>query len=262
MKLQLGLNNVSNREYHSDKDWLSSSSLKKLLKDPSKFYEEEILGNVEEREENPSFTEGSFTHSLILEPELIDKEYAFFDGLRKAGKEYEVFKQQNLDKVIISTPQKARCMYYLNGYKRNSSAVQLIQGGHAEYTICQLVNDVKIKVRCDYINLDKGYVVDVKTSSYPVDRDSFLLTIDQYQYNLSAALYTHVAELYYGRPFDFYFIAISKKDGDCQVFKVSKESKARGLRECIEAISLYKTCIASNRWEKATKELIEDIQEV
>lgn len=266
-KLQLGVNKCTNKEYHSDKAWLSSSSLKKILEDPSKFYEEEVLAKKEEEAENTAFDEGSLTHSLILEPNLVAKEYAFYTGMRKQGAEYDAFKAQVSGKTIISAPQRVRCNKNLEAFQRNKTAVALLQGGDAEHSMCQLLQDIPMKARADYINIDKGYIVDVKTSGYPVYKESFLLTMDRYRYALSGALYATIAEITYGKPFDFYFIAIEKprsliEPADCNVLKISKATMERGLMECTEAIRLYKKCKERDEWTFPEKMLSEGVEEV
>lgn len=267
-KLNLGLNKCSNKEYHADKEYLSSSSLKLLLEDPAKFYEEKILGNKPLEEENAAFSEGSLTHTLILEPHLVDKEFTFFSGLRKAGPEWEEFKAANDGRTILSAPQRARCMKNLESFKKSKPAVELINGGEAEFTICQELQGVKIKVRADYINVDKGYIADVKTSGFPVTpRESFSFTMDRYKYDLSAALYAQVAEQFYGKKFEFYFIAISKPKsllelGECQVYRVSKDTRARGDHMVSEALSTYKRCMATGLWQKPVAQFSDEIEEV
>lgn len=260
MKLQLGINNVSNQEYHSDSEYLSSSDLKLILKSPAQFYKEKILGE-RERKELAAFDEGSYVHSLILEPEKVAEEYAFFDGFVKRGADFEQFKALAGNKTIISRPQKVRCKFLFDAYRRLPYAVHLITGGESEHSICQEIDGVKLKVRLDYFNLERGYIVDVKTSAFGVDRDSFLVTIQNFQYDLSAALYMMVTEHYYKKPFDFYFLALSKKDQNCEVFKVSERTKLLGKQKIKEALDLYKHCKATGIWEKP-KENFDNVPEL
>lgn len=269
MKLNLGINKVSNQDYHKDSEYMSSSDLKTLLADPSKFYNEKVLGNKEEREEIAAFAEGSLTHTLILERHLAEHEYQYFPGIRKAGPEWEEFKSK-ADSVrpIISAPQKQRCLKNLESFKRSKPAVELISGGFSEHTICQIIQDLKIKVRCDYINVDKGYIVDVKTSGFPVTpKESFTFTIDKYKYDLSAALYCVVAESYYKKPFTFYFIAIEKPKsllaaGECVVYRVSQETRLRGDHMVSQALHMYKKCIETGLWKAPVAEFKDEIEEV
>jgi len=267
MKLQLGINHCSNKQYHSDKTWLSSSSLKTILESPKKFYEEQILGQRKDDAENPAFTEGSYTHSLILEPEQVEKEYAIYPGLRKQGAEYEQFKADNQGKTIISAPQNGRCMAYLRAFNSNPAAKDLIKKGHPEFSICQVLDGVQCKMRADWISPEDGYIMDVKTSGFAVTHEEFKLTIEQFKYGLSAAFYCQIAEQYYGRPFHFYFAAISKKELDCQVYRISDITRRKGNAEVKRALDLYKECLKSGIWaapliEKQAERLDYEILEV
>ncbi len=250
-KLVDGINDCTNEDYHSDTSYLSSSSLKLLLKDREKFYREVVCGQRVNKV-SPAFDEGSYAHSLILEPHLVDSEFAFFTGWRKAGADWEKFKEEHTGKVIISKPQKARVEKWVESYKKRPEATQLIKGGLAEHTIAGQLMGVPIKVRADYINVEEGYIADVKTTAYPPDVDTFRLVIDQFSYDLSAGLYSMLFEQYYGKPFDFYFIVLGKKEIRTEVFKASAMTLQKGKAQVVEAIGLYKKCLETGVWTNNT----------
>lgn len=246
-----GLVDLSNDEYHSNKTHFSSTQLKTLLDSPEKFHNDYILGKKESNSDAPQFIEGSYAHSMILEPDKIDDEYAFFDGFRKAGKEWIRFKNDpnNQKKQIVSKAQKHRVHKMYEGFLELPEASEILKDCEVEQSLFTNIYKIPIKVRCDAINVDKGYLVDVKTSSFPIDVDSFKLTIDRYKYQLSAALYCMAFEKYYKKPFDFYFIVLGKKDFDCQVYKLSKRSLEEGKGMVVEAINVYKRCKESENWK-------------
>jgi hypothetical protein len=77
--LELGINkDISNDHYHSNKTFFSSSVLKDLLKDKELFHKKYILKEEVERS-GPlnAFLFGSYVHTLILEPHLVDVELKF-----------------------------------------------------------------------------------------------------------------------------------------------------------------------------------------
>lgn len=264
-KLKLGINEVNNTEYHSDTEYLSSSNLKDLLRDIEKFHREKILKIPSPSLDIPALAEGSLVHAMLLEPETVEEEFAFWEGWRKVGKEWDEFKTlpENEGKTLISKPQLKRCEDYVKACKENPITLELLSGGIPEFTLVANIDDVPLKVRADYINIDKNYIVDVKTSGHSVELDTFKLTIKKYMYELSAALYCKVAEDYYKKPFDFYFIAVSKKDKECHVYKLSEETKTHGEFLIAEAMSIYKKCMTSGNWSGTLKEeLMEDDYEV
>ena len=260
--LKLGINNVSNSEYHADKEYLSSSNLKTLLKDPQQFYDEKILG-LKKSSVGSHFDEGSLTHSYILEPAAVAREYAFFSGLRKQGAEYEKFKEANPDKMIISRPQALRVENYVKAYNRNPVAQELINsGGEPEHTMCTLLSEVPVKARADWINIERGYIADVKTTGMPADVDSFRLTISNWSYDLSAALYAAVASEIYGKPFEFYFIVVEKNNLVCDVYKASKATMDKGLKQVAAALKLYKQCKETGIWKLDQPEKVDNKYEI
>lgn len=250
MKLKLGLNEgVSNADYHADREYLSSSAFKLILKSAKDFEKKYILETPEEEQkENPAFSEGSLVHSYILEPELVDEEYAFFPGFRKQGLEFQKFRSENEGKTIISASQKARCLKCVENYNTNDAAKALVTGGFPEHTLTGTLSDIKVKVRADYINVDKGYIADVKTTAWESDQATFRDTMLRYNYELSAALYCEIAKQYYGKEFDFYFIVLSKKDPTCDVFKLSEKSYDKGYKNLMTAAKKYKQCKESGIW--------------
>jgi len=258
-KLKEGINHCTNSQYHEDKSYLSSSSLKTLLKDLDAFYKEYILLEKPERKSSNAFDEGTYAHSILLEPEEIKNEFRFFDGWRKAGKDWIAFKEKNSDYIILSTPQRKRVEAWTQTAKDLPAAMEILSGGESEYSVATTLQGVKLKARADYINLDKGYIADVKTTAHPTDVDSFTYTCDQYMYQLSAALYCMLFEAHYGKPFDFYFVVLGKTDKKCEVYKLGQKSMHGGRIKVLEALKLYNNCLKTGNW--LTEEKVCDIIE-
>lgn len=238
---------MDNSQYHANRTHLSSSMLKLILKDIERFDREWNKG-IKENESKPAFDEGSFTHSLILEPQYIKSQYAIFQGLRKAGSAFEAFKAENPGKTILSIAQKLKTEKLVEAYKARVEAVKMLQGGVAEVNLFGEILGVPMKIRPDYINVEQGYIVDVKTTAYPASIDAFKETIKDYMYDLSAALYCNIAYQNYHKVFDFYFIVISKSDLICDIYKASADTISNGLGLTISATMKYKRCKESEIW--------------
>lgn len=243
-----GLIDITNQEYHSEIEHLSSSSLKLLITDLNKFYQEKILKIKPPTVESPHFSEGSYLHSLILEPHKVHEEYAFFDGWRKSGKEWIEFKEASAGKTILSKPQAKKVQSLYAHYIKNDLAKELVAGCEYEKSLFTEISGIKIKVRADGINLEKGYIIDVKTTSFDLDKDSFKATCDRFHYQLSAALYLKAFEDFYKKEFDFYFIVVGKEEKGCKVYKLSKDSRTVGDMQIAKAIKIFKACSAKNDW--------------
>ena len=75
--------NLSNDDYHADKEFYSSSQLKKAIDSFGNFrYQMENKEDFSSKLDSP-MTFGSLVHCLLLEPHLLDEEFAFLnvDGL-------------------------------------------------------------------------------------------------------------------------------------------------------------------------------------
>lgn len=237
----------TNEAYHANRTHLSSSLLKMLLSDRQRFYETWIL-NIKQDDYKPQFEEGSVTHSLILEPEKVASEYAFFEGLRRAGKAYEDFVAANPGKKIVTTTVKARAEKHRQALLRRPEAVSLLQNGASEQNMFGKIFDVPVKARADYINVEAGIIVDVKTSSFPSGAEFFKQAIHDFRYDLSAALYKQIAEQGYGKEFTFYWVVISKSDNECHVYKASTETLRLGTSLCTKALITYKNAEKTGKW--------------
>lgn len=229
----------TNESYHSNRTHLSSSMLKLLLTDRQRFYETWVL-NITKDDYKPQFEEGSVTHSLILEPEKVAQEYAFFEGVRRAGKAYEQFCEDNPGKKVITTSLKARAEKHRQALLIRPEAVALLQNGHAEHTILGEILGIPVKARADYINAEAGIICDIKTTSYPSDVEIFKGTVKEFMYDLSAALYKQIAEQVYQKEFSFYWIVISKSDNTCHVYKAASETLRFGTSLLMKALITYK----------------------
>lgn len=238
-----------NTTYHADRKYLSSSMLKLLLRDAEGFYNE-FFGpkKAEQEQEKDAFTEGSFVHTLLLEPDKVISDYAMFPGLRRQGRAWEDFKAGNPGKTILTAAQVSRCEALAKSATSLPIALELLSEGLAEHTMTSTILDTAVKARADYINVSKGYIVDVKTTSMPTGTDIFKLTVQDYMYQLSAALYCQIAYDTYGKLFDFYFVVLSKHDKLCSVYKASSQTLVEGSALVTQAIVQYKLRMQSGNW--------------
>lgn len=246
--LQPGVNRgLTNAEYHSERDHLSSSNLKLLLQSPAEFYNQKILGQ-KVVQQSAALDLGSYVHTLVLEPDQVAAEYAMYEGWRKQGPDFEAFRQQNPGKTYISQPQRHNGQRLANTVKACPAALQLLTGGEAELSLATSMFDVPVKMRADYINEAQSYIVDLKTTRWPSGPDTFRRTVSELGYELSAALYCDIAYRVYGKVFEYYWAVISKADYECQVYKASTHTLSQGSAMVNKALITYKKCLQSNNW--------------
>jgi len=245
--LKLGLNDeITNEVYHGDRKYESSSSLKLYLKDPKEYYSRYVLGKKKEERYKSAYDFGSYIHSLILEPDKTDSEFAVYEGLTRRGKAYEKFKGENEGKIIITHSQWLQSQSIMEAYTDNQLAMNSIKDGTPEQTLCVELEGMRIKVRADYVR--DGEIIDIKTTGDPVDKFAAGKTCARFDYDLSAALYVDAFSAYYNKSHDFYFMFINKMSNEIEILKASKEFLENGRRKYKKAIQLLKTAIDSGQY--------------
>jgi hypothetical protein len=260
-KLVDGLNHCSNSDYHADRKYLSSSVLKTILVSLEAYKTQYIDGIAKVFGNRNALDLGSLIHSLILEPELVNESYNFFPGFRKAGNDYENFianlAPERVNLPVISGAQNAEAQKLMAAYYRNKVALKVMSSVVCEQTICGTLHGVPIKVRFDAVDVEAGIIWDVKTTAWPGEVESFKQTMADLNYPLSGALYCAMAEQYYGKPFRFGYIVISKKDPvSCHVYLTSKATAAAGDLQVKKACAKYLKAKETNVWTEPKERVI------
>ena len=250
--MDLGFNNeISNEDYHGDRTYVSSSALKLILKDPKEYFKVYVK-NEKNNISRAAFDFGTYVHALVLEPETIDKEFALFEGASRRGKVYTEFKEINKGKIIITKSQALKADVMVEKLRENTKANNLIdlEEGSVEQTLCVELDGVKVKVRTDYNNqtvakindqlFPFGLIIDVKTTSDPIDKFSIGKTIARYDYDLSAALYVDALQEQLGTDQTFIFCFMSKLTNEVEMYQASDEMIANGRRKYKAAIKKLK----------------------
>lgn len=246
---------ISNQDYHSDKKYLSSSTFKDILKSPYKFYKKHILKDEFKQLGSDAMDLGSYLHSLILEPDKTEAEFAIYDGVRR-GAAYVEFTAQNAGKTYITAKQDSVAQEVLRLVHASSKCQTLLSHGSPEFTYCTELEDVPVKVRADWLNLRGNYIADLKTTSAELNKDSLMGVISKLDYDLSAALYVDAFSKFLKSKVDFYFIFASTRGEGVEVYRASDALLENGRRKYKKAVKIYKECIKSGNWKS---DEIEDI---
>lgn len=248
--LEYGLSeDISNKTYHSDDFFTSSTAVKLLYYDIPKYEKEYIRKEKVIEGDKPAFTIGSLFHSMLLEPEMVQSEYAFFPGWDGRESGFQDFKSENLGKTVVTMSQKMQVDRMVASFKKHPVAMQKLAGGKNELTLCVDLFGIPVKVRFDHINIEEGYILDLKTSGFSVDYDTFKMQgIGNLKYQVSAGLYTLAAEEYFKKPFDFYFGCSSKKDYTTEIFKTGIATMSNGKIQSKIGLERLKYFRENGKW--------------
>lgn len=256
--LKPGINECDNATYHGDKKYISSSGLKLILEDPIQYYNKYINPIPEFRSVGSvNMDLGSYVHSLVLEPENTEADFAIYDGIKR-GPAWREFEEQNRGKIIISKQNAELGKKLQSSLMQNKHISTLLEGGQSEFTYCTQLNGCDVKVRADRINLEKNYILDIKTTSKPLTKDALMGSIASLHYDLSAALYIDCfRQINNVEKLDFYFLFVNTKDSlDSVVYKASDVLIENGRKKYKRAIKKLLELKASGQWKK------EEIEEI
>lgn len=255
--------NISNDDYHADKDYVSSSQIKLGLY-PS-LYKHVILDGKGEKKETSSMSLGTLTHTLLLEPEVFDDEYHVYDGtLTKTGlipaKDKKLIAKEHPEKIIVSKNDyefaalaKKNCEEYSHARKLLFSHDNVVSDyNESSYFLNDKEWDIDVRVRPDRIvfEKDRAYIVDVKTTRNPKLEDFKRDAIYKYHYDLSAWMYIDVVRKLTGFVCDFYWLIVgTDSSAPVAVYKVGEETLMHGRRKYIKAITNIKKGKERNEWK-------------
>jgi len=204
---------MTNKEYR-EAEGISSTDLKYLAISPKHYeaYKEGLFT----QENNQNFVFGDAFHSLVLEPDRFEKEYAVedFEGcnLNKNTKAYKEAKAKWLESVgdrkILSKSEYEELLKMKAVVDKLASP--LFKGGKAELSFFETDrHGIVRKCRPDYYNEELGLVVDLKTTSARSDEE-FQKALWNFKYHWQQYWYSEVLKLA-GKPVNsFVFVVVSK----------------------------------------------------
>ncbi len=220
---------------------LSSSSLKKLVEGP-KQYKKSLI-----RDDKPiqAFRDGRLIHLCLLEPEKVG-DLIIMEGT-KARNDFKEATAEHGEHMVYTKSELDNAYWIADAVKRNRHAEYLLSDMDRELSGIEMIEGLATRAKADAISKDKSVVIDLKTTSSPVDENSFRWSARNFKYNLQAALYLKV----FGAS-EFTFLVINKETKDIGIFQCSEEFIASGEFLIEQGIETYNKYFAS---EEAKQEI-------
>lgn len=249
-KTRQGIFHMSNEEYHRS-DPLSKSNLSDLLRSPAHYK----AALVAPREETAAMAFGTAFHCAVLEPNRFGREYGVppnVDRRTKAGK--AAFAEWELHGwKAISEEDCSR----LDGMKESLFAhktlAPLFEQGDAELSFFTEIDyygsPICLKCRPDWIDPDRGVIVDLKTTM-DASTAGFARSCARYHYDLQAYLYSMICSEILGKAITaFVFAAVETKPPyGVAGYVLDPESMELGRSKYTRAIERYLECSNSGEW--------------
>jgi exodeoxyribonuclease VIII len=182
--------NMSNDDYHNHKGSTSRSGIVEFMKSPAHYWNAYHNPKAPEKITTDAMAFGSAFHTIVLEPDKFDKEYAIIpeiDRRTKAGKEtYQIFQETHHGKTMITKNQFDTLLAMQQSVYKHSQAWELISNARYENSIFWNDQDtglgLKTRPDCWHANM----TVDLKTIS-SADPRTFQNAMVAHGYHLQAA---------------------------------------------------------------------------
>ena len=245
----------SDIKYFANKS-LSKSAIDKLLECPA-LYKAWLEGEDEEKT-SAALAFGSLSHLLTLQPQEFDNQYAVTDlnMATKEGKAWKAALPEGIQIVKNDDYEKAQMM--ADAVRDHPQAKMLFQDYIAEEPIYWTFDGVPCKAKPDIVAEVFGhrYIADLKTTE-SVNPEAIRKSIAKWGYHRQAAWYLSGMEAV-GRPCDaFIFIFVEKTYPYLVTMcQLDEDALAKGMEECLRAVSTLKECQASGTWPCYTREII------
>lgn len=231
---------------------VNQSSLKKILDSPA-HYQAALKSKLIP---TPAMEMGTALHALSL-----DGEDAFNgayikkpDGIRLNTKEGREWKEGVGRKKVLASGGKDDPWGSVLGMAKSLERLAWFDPKqedyikHNEVSIYWEEHGVNCKARLDRVLIEDGIVLDLKTTD-SVDPELFTKKVVSLGYDFQAAYYARAAEVAYGKPFKFIFVAVERKAPyTVDLFEVTPDMMQEGLYKVEKALKIYAECNASGEW--------------
>jgi hypothetical protein len=244
-------------EYHTQAPGISSSRLKHMLVSPA-FYQLMLKRPMLETD---ALRLGRMLHTQVLEPHLIDEEFAIWRDGRRQGGEWELFNLMNAGKTILTEAQLACAQdmaqalrelgdfpfeAWLNGLAGIAPALK-------EQSLFWIDEEtgLQCKARPDAMTLGTSALAGDVKSARSADPEEFVRDLFRFRYDLQAAHYLAGIQAVYGVHANFAFFTVEKEAPHvARTFLMTQEALAHGEKHRRYCLRMIKKCLLENSWPK------------
>lgn len=237
---------IDNSAYHAG-EGISSSELKLILRSPAHLKE----ASDNPRPQTPAMALGTAVHALVLEPDKRVVPEVIVNKRTKDGRaELEAFHMEHADAIICTQDQYSHAIKMRDSLLLHPTASVLFAAGVAErshYWTDDTTGEL-CKVRPDFYNTDHDVCVDLKTSS-DASKDSFLRSLVNFGYDLSASYYLHGLDQTGIKAIDFIFVVVENMPPyPVAIYTLQGEMLHKGHVLWRRALDRLHECKTNNQW--------------
>lgn len=246
-----GVHSITNEQYHAA-NGISRSQLMLLDKSPYHFWYEVMSGEAERKEATPAMNIGSAFHTLLLEEELFNNEYAVMPDINRRTKEgkaqYEEFCEANQGKIILSLDQFNKVTQMANLVKRHEIVTTLLDEAVFEQSIFWTDSETGLQFKTRPDIWSTKMIVDVKTTADASEYKMKRAALD-YGYYLQAGMAYEGCKAI-GKPFEMFVILACEKEAPHVpgVFMMDEVALQYGIDQFQQYKKKLAECLNKDSW--------------
>lgn len=255
-------------DYHGDVDSISRSSVMELKKSPWHYWNAYLNPNKPKKEPSDAMNFGSAFHTLVLEPDLFDKQFIVAPErllLKEVGRDrYQQYKSELEEaeaalsgKILLTTKQHDTLNRMRESVLKHEQASLILKDAEVEQSLFWLDEHtgIKCKIRPDI--WQASIIADLKTTD-DASESSFQRAMVDYGYHVQAAMIREGVREVIGYDIkNIVFIAVEKKFPYSTVtYIIDDIALEYGLVEFKNQLLKLKSCRESNIWESYENKVI------
>ena len=233
---------VPEAEYHADRNSLSVTGAKLLLKSPAKF-----RYRLDHPEHKDVFDFGTAAHALVLS---VGAPLAVVDAdswRGKAAQEARAEARERGETPILAADYR-RVQAMADALSEHEFAMTLLSGGRPEVSAYALDEETGVMRRGRFDYLKERVASDYKSAA-DVSPDGFARSVVNFGYDMQAAWYSDLADAC-GHPLDAFAFVAQEKEApySVEVYDLPPELLQRGRDRNRRALERYRDCTQSGIW--------------
>lgn len=239
---------LSNEDYHADRLFESSTGLKEMLRSPAHYYHYKNAPRVDKK----CYRLGTAIHTALLEPDRFKSDYIIspeFNRRSVAGKEAEAeFIKNNIGKFIVTEAELEAITGIAESVSYHRDAMAILRLSKNEVSHFWQDEETGIYMKCRSDALTDFCNLDIK-STEDASPNAFVRSCANYNYDMSAYIYSEGTRIVSGMPRRFGFLAVEKKAPyQVALYFAPDEMLASGMVRYRDALNQLKECRASGKW--------------
>lgn len=196
---------------------------------------------------------GTALHYAILEPELFAQRVVAepkFDRRTNKGKaDAAEFAEANAGKVLVPAAEYELCARAAAAVRSKRGPAAALRSGNAEVSLYWEQGGVLAKARPDFLDLDGGFCVDVKSTARGLDDRSITSILVDHYAAMQAAMVVNGVSALLGKRLTPYLLVVRLADPiDMRFVRIGADWLEYGEAQFLTALAKYEECVASGRW--------------